>query len=125
LTNESKLRVFTSRMPKIFGLKREEVTREWRKLYNEELDHLYYAPNFVRVIKSRRMAWAGHVELVGERRGLYRVLVGKAEGKRPFGTPRHGWKDNSKMDLQEVECGGWTGSSWLRIRTSCRNFWMR
>jgi hypothetical protein len=67
---------------------------------------LYSSPNIVRVIKSRRMGWAGHVARMGERRGVYRVLVGKTEGKRPLGRPRRRWEDNNKMDLQEEGCGG-------------------
>jgi len=67
---------------------------------------LYASPNILRVIKSRIMRWAGHVAGVGERRGLYRVLIGKSEGKRPLERPRHRWEDNIKMDLQEVRCGG-------------------
>ena len=90
---------------KIFGPRRDEVTGEWRKLHNEELNDLYSSPNIVRMIKSRRMRWAGHVASVGERRGVYRVLVGKPEGKRPLGRPRLRWEYNIKMDLQEVECG--------------------
>jgi len=89
---------------KIFEPKRDEVTGEWRKLHNEELNDLYCSTNIVRVIKSRRMRWAGHVARMGERRGVYRVLVGKPEGKSPAGRPRHRWEDNIKMDLQEVEC---------------------
>jgi len=73
---------------RIFGSKRDEVTGEWRKLHNEELNDLYSSPNIVRVIKSRRMRWAGHVACVGERRGVYMVLVGKPEGNRPLGRPR-------------------------------------
>ena len=80
--------------------------RTWRKLHNEELNDLYFSPNVVRVIKSRRMRWAGHVARICERRDVYRVLVGKPEGKRPLGRPRHRWEDNIKMDLQEVGCGG-------------------
>jgi len=91
---------------RIFGPKRDEVAREWRKLHNEELSDLYSSPNIVRVIKSRRMRWAGHVARMGERRGVYRVLVGKPEGKRPLGRPRRRWEDNIKMDLQGVVCGG-------------------
>jgi len=107
---------------RIFGPKREEVTREWRKIHIEELNDLYSSPIIVRVIKLRRMSWAGHVAYMGERRGIYRVLVGKPEGKRPFGRPRHRWEDNIKMFLQEVSLGGgWTGSSWLRIGTGGRN----
>ena len=93
-------------MRRIFGPKRDEVTGEWRKLHNEELNYLYFSPDIVRVIKSRRMRWAGHVARMGEGRGVYRVLVGKPEGKRPLRRLRHKWEDNIKMDLQEVLCGG-------------------
>ena len=89
---------------RIFGPKREEVTGEWRKLLNEELNDLYSSPNIVKILKSR-MRWAGHVSRMGERRGVFRVLVGKYEGKRPLGRPRRRWKYNIKMDLQEAECG--------------------
>jgi len=89
----------------IFGSKRDEVTTEWRKLHTEELNDLYCSPNIVRVIKSRRMRWVGHVARMEQRRGIYRVLVGKPEGKRPLGRPGHRWEDNIKMDLQEVGCG--------------------
>ena len=85
------MRVFENRELRIFGTKRDEVTREWRKLHNEELNDLYWSPNIVRVIKSRRMRWAVHVARMGERRGVYRVLVGKPEGKRPLGRPRRRW----------------------------------
>ena len=84
---------------KVFGPKRDEVTGEWRKLHNEELIDLYSLPNIVRVVKSRRMRWAGHVARMGEDRGVHRVLVGKPEGKRPLGRPRCRWEDNIKMDL--------------------------
>ena len=87
---------------KKFGPKRDEVTGEWRKLHNEELKGLYSSPNIVRVIKSRRMRLAGHVACMGEGRGVYRVLVGKPEGKRPLGRPRRRWENNIRMDLQEV-----------------------
>ena len=86
-----------------------------RKLHDEQLNDLDCSPNIVRLIKSRRMRWAGHVARMGERRGVYRVLVGKPEGKRPFVRPRCGWKDNFKMGIGDV--GIWTGSSWLRIGT--------
>jgi hypothetical protein len=76
------------------------------KLHNEELNDLYSLPNIIWVIKSRRMRWAGYVVRMGERRGVYGVLVGKSEGKRPLGRPRRRWDDNIKMDLQEVGCGG-------------------
>ena len=94
---------------RIFGPKRNGVTGEWRKLHNEELNDLYSSPNIVRVIKSRRMRWAGHVARMGEGRGVHKVLVGKPEGKRPLGRPRRRWEDNIKMDLREVGrgCGDW------------------
>jgi hypothetical protein len=84
----------------------------------ESINDLYSSPNIVRVIKSRRMRWVGHVAHMGEGRGIDRVLVGKSEGKGRMGRPRHRWEDNIKMDLQEVGCGVWTGSSWLRIAGS-------
>jgi len=85
LREELRLRVFENRvLRRLFGPKREEVTREWRKLYNEELNDLYLSPNIVRIIKSRRMRWTGHVAHMGDSRGLYRVLGGKPEGKRPL-----------------------------------------
>jgi len=110
LREERRLRVFENRvLRKVFGPKRDEVTGEWRKLHNEELSYLCSLPNIVRVVKSRRMRWAGHVARMGQGRGLYRVLVGKPEGKRPLGRPRRRWEDNIKMDLQEVRggCGDW------------------
>jgi len=97
---------------RIFGPKRDEMTWAWKKLHIEELNDLYCSPNIVRVIKSKRMRWAGHVARMGERRGLYRILVGKPEGKRPLGRPRCRWEDNIKMDLQEVECGG---LDWIEV----------
>jgi hypothetical protein len=84
--------------------KREKVAREWRRLHNEELHALYSLANVIRVIKSRRLRRAGHIARMGERRGAYRVLVGKTEGRRPLGRPRRRWEDNIKMDLREV---GW------------------
>jgi hypothetical protein len=82
---------------RIFGPKRDEVTGEWRKLHNEDLHDLYSSPNIVRVIKSRRMRWTGHVARMGDERGVYRVLVGKPEGMRPLGRPRHRWEVNINM----------------------------
>ena len=96
----------------IFGPKRDEVTGEWRKLHNEELNNLYSSPNIVWVINSRRMRWAGHVARMGEGRGVYRVLVGKSEGRRPLGRPRHRWEDNIRMDLREV---GYGCVDWMEI----------
>ena len=92
--------------------RRDEVTGEWRKLHNEELNDLYYSPNIVLVIKWRRMRWAGHAARMGERRVVYRVLVGKPEWKRPLRRPRRRWEDNIKMDLQEVGCGG---MDWIEL----------
>ena len=80
---------------RIFGPKRDEVTGEWRKLHNEELNILYSSPNIVRVIKWRKIRWVGHVARMGERRGVY--SVGKSEGKRPLGRPRRRWEDNIKI----------------------------
>ena len=85
--------------------RKDEVTGEWRRLHNKELNDLYSSPNIMRVIKSRRMRWTGHVARMGEEMGAYRVLVGKPEGKRPLGRPRLRWVDNIRMDLQEVGCG--------------------
>ena len=85
------------------------MTGEWRRLHNEELNDLYCSPNIVRVIKLRRMRWVGNIARMEERRGVYRVLVGKPEGKRPLGRHRLRWEDDIKMDLQEV--GVWTGLS--------------
>ena len=110
LREEHRLRVFENRvLRRIFGPKRDGVIGEWRKLHNEELNDLYSSPNIVRVIKSRRMRWAGHVARMEEGRGVYKVSVGKPEGKRPLGRPRRRWEDNIKMDIQEVGrgCGDW------------------
>ena len=84
--------------------RRDKITGEWRRLHNEELNDLYSSPNIVRGIKSRRMRWAGHVARMGEERGVYRVLVGKSEGRRPLGRRRRRWVGNIRMDLQEVGC---------------------
>jgi hypothetical protein len=86
LREERRLRVYENRVLRVFGSKRGEVTGEWRKLHNEELNDLYSSPNIVRVVKLRRMRWAGHVARTGDR-GVHRVLVGKPEGKRPMGRP--------------------------------------
>jgi hypothetical protein len=100
LREERKLRVFENRvLRRIFGPKREEVKGEWRKLHNEELYDLCCSSNIIRVIKSRRMRWAGHAASTGQRRGVYRVLLGKHEGKRPLGRPRRRWEDNIKTDI--------------------------
>jgi hypothetical protein len=100
LREECRLRVFENRvLRRIFGTKMDEVTGEWRRLHNKELYVLYSSPNIIRVIKSRRLRWAGHVACMGEWRGAYRALVVKPEGKRPLERPRHRWEDNIKMDL--------------------------
>jgi hypothetical protein len=96
---------------RIFGPKRDEVTGEWGKLH-KELSDLYSLPNIVRVVKSRRMRWAGHVAHMGEGRGVHGVLVGKPEGRRPLGRPRRRWEDNIKMNLQEVG-GDW--GDWMEL----------
>jgi hypothetical protein len=110
---EGRLRVFR----RVFGPKRDEVTGEWRKLRNEELNDLYSLPNIVWVVKLRRMRWAGHVARMREERGVHRVLMGKPEGKRPLGRHRCRWEDNIKMDVQEVGGDRGAGWSWLRIGT--------
>ena len=112
MRKERKLRLFENKvLRRIFGPRSDEVTGEWRRLYNEELNDLYSSPNIVRVIKSRRMRWVGYVARISEERGVYRVLVGKPEGRIPLGRPRRRWVDNIRMDLQEVECGymDWIG----------------
>ena len=107
MRKERRFKVFKNRVLRgIFWPRRDEVTREWRKLHNEELNDLNSSPNIVRVINSRRR-WPEHVARMGERRGVCRVLVGKPEGKRPLGRPRRRWEDNMKMDLQKVRCGGY------------------
>jgi len=97
-----------------------EVTGEWRKLHNEELSDLYSLPNIVRVVKSRRMRWAGHMARMGEGRGVHRVLVGKPEEKRPLGRPRRRWEDNIKMDLQEV---GGSCEDWMQLTQDRDRWW--
>jgi len=113
-----RLRVFENVLRRIFGPIRDEVTGEWRKLRNEELYDVCSFPNIIRKMKSRRMRWAGNVARMGERRGVYMILVGKREGKRPLGRPRHRGENNVKMDLQEVGWGARTGLIWLWIGTA-------
>jgi len=113
---------------RIFGTRRDEVTGEWRRLHKEELNDLYCSLNIVWVIKSRRKKWAGHVARMGEERGVYRVLVGRPEGRRPLGRPRRRWVDNIRLDLQEGECGymDWIGlaqdrDSWRTLVSTVMN----
>jgi hypothetical protein len=108
-------------MLRIFGPKMEE-NGSWRKLHNDELHSLYSSPNIVRVIKSRRKRWAGHVARTGEGRSVYRVLVGRPKGKRPLGRFRRRWEDNIKMDLREI---GIDGANWIQLaqdRVQWRDF---
>jgi hypothetical protein len=104
---------------RIIGPKKDEVTGEWRKLHNEELRDLYSSPSIIRIIKSRRMKWVGHVARMGDKRNAYRLLVGKPEGNRPLGRPRRRWVDNIKMDLEEV---GWDDVDWIDLAKD-RNRW--
>jgi hypothetical protein len=130
LTEERRLRVFENRvLRRVFRPKRDEGTGKGRQLHNKELNDLYSLPNVVRVVKLRRMRWAGHVAFMGEERSVHRVLVGKPEGKRPLGRPRHRWEDNIKMDLQEVggSCGDWMELAqdrdrWQTLVSTVKNF---
>jgi hypothetical protein len=97
---------------RIFGQKREKVSGEWRKLHNEELRDLYSSPTIIRIIKSRKMRWAGHVARMGEKRNAYRLLVETPEGKRPLRRPRRRWVDNISMDLGEM---GWGDVDWIGL----------
>jgi hypothetical protein len=110
LREEHRLRVFENRvLRRISGPKGDEVTGDWRKLHNEE-HNLYSSRYIIRQVKSRRMRWAGHVARMGEESEVYKVLVGKPEGKRPLGRPRLRWEDGIRMDLREIGLGGvWIG----------------
>ena len=121
LREEHSLRVFENRVLKrTFEPKRDEVTWEWRRLYKEELYDLYSSLNFIRAIKSRRMRWAGLVACMGNRRGAYRVLVGRRELKRPLWRPGHRWEDNIKIDVEEV---GWGGMNGLDLAEDKDRWW--
>jgi len=131
LREERKLRVFENMVLRIFGPRRDEVTGDWRRLHNEELNDLNSSPNIVRVITSRRMRWAGHVARMGEETGMYRILLGKPDGRRPLGRPRRRWVDNIRMDLQEVGCGymDWIGRAqdrdrWQTLVSAVMNLWV-
>jgi hypothetical protein len=129
---EHKLRVFENRvLRRIFGPKMDRVTGGWRKLHNEEHHNLYSSPSVNRIIKSRRMRWAGHVARMGEKRNVYSLLVGKPEGKRPLGRPRRRWIDNIRMDLSEIELSvvDWIGLAqdryrWRALVNSVMNLWV-
>jgi hypothetical protein len=114
----------------IFGPKRDEATGEWRRLRNEELDDLYSSPNIIRVIKSRRLRWAGHVARMGEKRDAYSILVGRPKGRRPRDRSKRRWEDNIKMDIQEVGWGmDWTELAqdrdrWRALLNAVMNLWV-
>jgi hypothetical protein len=113
LREEHRLRVFENRfLRRIFGPKRDEVMGEWRNVHSEELNNLYSYPDIIRQVKSRRMRWAGHVARIGEERKVYKVLVGKPEGKRPLGRPRRRWEDGIRMDVKKIGLGG---VDWIRL----------
>jgi hypothetical protein len=120
LREERRLRVFENRvLRRIFGSKRDEVTNEWMKLHNEVLKDLYSSPNIVRVIKSRIIIQTEQVARIGERRVVYRVLVGNPEGKRLLGRPKCSWEDNIKIDLQELE---WRDMDWIDLAQDTDNW---
>jgi hypothetical protein len=105
--------VFESRMLwRMFGPKRDEVTRDLRKLHNEKINNLYSSPNIIRMMKSRSMRWAGHVARMGATRNAYRILVGKPEGNSPLGKPIRRWVDNINIDLIEI---GWDSMDWIDL----------
>ena len=132
MREERKPRVFENMVfRRIFIPRRDEVTGECRRLCNDELNDLYGSPNIVRVIKSRRMRWAGHLAHIGEEREVYRVLVGKPEGKRPLWRPRRRWGHNIRMHFQEVCCGyvDWIGMAqdrerWRTLVSAVMNLWV-
>jgi hypothetical protein len=120
LREEHRLRVFENNvLRRIFGPKREE-DGSWRKFRNDELHSLHSSPNIVKVIKSRRMRWAGHVARMGEGRDIYRVLVGRPKSKRPRGRPRRRWEDNIKLDLMEI---GINGANWIHLAHGRVQWW--
>jgi hypothetical protein len=131
LREQHRLRVFENRMlRRIFGPTRNDMMEEWRKLH-DELRDLYSSPSIIKIMKSRKIRWAGHVERMGEKRNAYRLLVGKPEGRRPVGGPRYRWVDNIEMDLVEIEWGAvdWIGlgqdtDEWRAVVNALINFWV-
>jgi hypothetical protein len=118
LREEHSLKAFENRvLRRIFGPKRDEGTGEWRKLHNGELHNLYSSPDIIKQIKSRRMRWAGHVARMGEGRNVYRVLMGKPEGRRPLERPRRRGEKEIKLELRDIGWEVWSGFTWLRIGT--------
>jgi hypothetical protein len=105
---------------RIFGPKRDDVIGEWRKLHSEELHNLYSSPDIIRQIKSRRIRWVGHVAHMVEERNVYRVMVGKLEGNRPLGRPRHISEDGIRMDLREI---GWVSVEWIELAQVRDRWW--
>jgi hypothetical protein len=123
--------MFVNRVLRIFGPKKDGVTRGWRKLHNEALHNLYASPSIIRIIKSRRMRWAGHVARMGEKRNVYRLLIGKPERRRPLGRPRRRWIGNIKIDLLEIGLSAvdWIGLAqdryrWRALVNAVMNFWV-
>jgi hypothetical protein len=99
---------------------KDEVTGGWRKLHNEKLHILYSSLNIIRQRISRRMRWVGHVARMGEERNVYKVLMGKPEGKRPHGRPRHRWEDGIRMDLKKI---GWGSVEWIQLAQDMDRWW--
>jgi hypothetical protein len=121
MREDRRLMVFEKRvLRRIFGCKSYEVTEEWRKLHNEELNDLYCSPTIVRLIKSRRMRWAEHVARMGYRKMVHRILVGKPEGKTPLGRLSRRWEDNIMVDLQNVQRGG---MDWIELAQVRDRWW--
>jgi hypothetical protein len=112
------VRVFENRvLRRIFGPKRDEVRGEWRKSHSEELNNLNSSPYIIRLIKSRGTSWAGHVARMGEEIKVYKILVGKSDGKKPLGRPRRRWEDGIRIDLVGIGWGVYSGPIWLKIET--------
>jgi hypothetical protein len=121
LREEHRLRAFENRVLRtIFGPKGDEVTGGWRKMHNEELSCFYSSPSIIRAIKARWMRWAGHVACMGEVKGAYNILVGRPEGRRPVGRPRHSWEDNIKIDLREI---GFGDVDWIHWAQDSDRWW--